>query len=402
MDQNLLGVVSTKPGKVLDDGSMSDPKVPIALKGRVPVKVSTQNGIIHKGDYLTSSDIPGVAVKATQAGEMLGKAMEDYTDTSGIGTITVFIGTGYAQPLVNIGDYTLFAQEIASLNGNAFGVQDAAGNQVTQTGVFSDGVIGNLKAGSIDAQKLMLAGQSVGDRLDSLASTAASLTDQVNSLNSRVASSESQLSTFNSQLSTLNSTVDLLMNMASMSGSFGNFNASSAAELSLDKLEVTDATMSGSLNVLGRATFQDVGITGKVNVGLLAINGLNNDGVATIDTIAGPLKIQSEGLQGIDFENSKVTIDTSGNITSQGEITIKKVNIDTTDVAGASAGVKIIPAGTTSIDVDTTALTPNSLIFVTPDSPVAVGAKAKDSNTFTIKLNTVQSTQVKVNWWIVN
>ena len=39
----------------------------VALSGRVPVKVSTQFGDIQIGDALTSSPIPGVAMKATQA-----------------------------------------------------------------------------------------------------------------------------------------------------------------------------------------------------------------------------------------------------------------------------------------------------------------------------------------------
>lgn len=55
-----------------------------------------------------------------------------------------------------------------------------------------------------------------------------------------------------------------------------------------------------------------------------------------------------------------------------------------------------------SLDVKTTALTSKSLIFATPDQPVTLGAKAKDSDTFIIKVRQSQSSDVKVNWWIVN
>jgi len=52
--------------------------LPISLAGRVPVKVSTENGVIKEGDYLTSSTIPGVAMKAINAGPVIGKALESF------------------------------------------------------------------------------------------------------------------------------------------------------------------------------------------------------------------------------------------------------------------------------------------------------------------------------------
>src|SRR5207248_3036259 len=59
-DQTAIGVVSTNPGSILDNGAILNPKVPVALAGRVPVKVSTEHGPIHIGDYLTASELPGV------------------------------------------------------------------------------------------------------------------------------------------------------------------------------------------------------------------------------------------------------------------------------------------------------------------------------------------------------
>jgi hypothetical protein len=78
-DQNLIGVVSTKPGLTLggeiEGGSFG---YPIALVGRVPVKISLENGPIKIGDPLTSASIPGVAMRATKAGKILGYALENY------------------------------------------------------------------------------------------------------------------------------------------------------------------------------------------------------------------------------------------------------------------------------------------------------------------------------------
>ncbi|MEP7162358.1 MAG: hypothetical protein ABI747_01175, partial [Candidatus Moraniibacteriota bacterium] len=71
---DLVGVVSTTPGLVT--GAYTKDGYPIALIGRVPVKVSTEGGSIQAGDYLTSASIAGYAMKATVAGRVIGKALE--------------------------------------------------------------------------------------------------------------------------------------------------------------------------------------------------------------------------------------------------------------------------------------------------------------------------------------
>jgi hypothetical protein len=81
----ILGVVSTKPGLTMgsDDVSLTagETAYPIALTGRVPVKLSTENGPIKKGDQLMLSSLPGTAMKATGTGATIGIALEDFTDT---------------------------------------------------------------------------------------------------------------------------------------------------------------------------------------------------------------------------------------------------------------------------------------------------------------------------------
>ncbi len=97
-DRNAIGVYSEKPGLRLSqidqeiDGARA---IPIALMGRVPVKVSTENGVIKPGDPLTSSSIPGVAMKATKAGQVIGQAMDSYEGEE-VGKITVYIDSGFA------------------------------------------------------------------------------------------------------------------------------------------------------------------------------------------------------------------------------------------------------------------------------------------------------------------
>lgn len=67
--------------------------MPVALSGRVPVKVTSENGIIKPGDYLTASSIPGVAMKATKAGPVIAKSFGTF-DAPGMGEVLAFVEKG--------------------------------------------------------------------------------------------------------------------------------------------------------------------------------------------------------------------------------------------------------------------------------------------------------------------
>ncbi|MDO8604008.1 MAG: hypothetical protein Q7K40_01180, partial [bacterium] len=98
-DRKAIGIVSTVPGITLDDamGLGHGRAVPVALAGRVPVKVSTENGRVKAGDLLTPSSVPGVAMKATKAGQIVGQALQDFSYPDGeIGLVVAFIKTDYA------------------------------------------------------------------------------------------------------------------------------------------------------------------------------------------------------------------------------------------------------------------------------------------------------------------
>jgi len=75
---NFIGVVSSAPSGTIGEDIFTKAKRPrpITLMGRVPVKVSTENGKIQPGDLLTLSSTPGVAMKATEPGRVIGVALE--------------------------------------------------------------------------------------------------------------------------------------------------------------------------------------------------------------------------------------------------------------------------------------------------------------------------------------
>jgi hypothetical protein len=88
----IIGAFSIAPntlGNWSDGWQESGVYVPVALLGQVPVKVNTESGAIEAGDYLTLSSNPGVAMKATGVGYVLGRALESHT--SGDGIINVYV-----------------------------------------------------------------------------------------------------------------------------------------------------------------------------------------------------------------------------------------------------------------------------------------------------------------------
>ncbi len=78
----MVGIVSKDSGIGIDNGTVDGIKV--AISGRTPLLISTANGPIHKGDYLTASSIPGVAVKATSPGMVVGMALVDVQNPVGM------------------------------------------------------------------------------------------------------------------------------------------------------------------------------------------------------------------------------------------------------------------------------------------------------------------------------
>jgi hypothetical protein len=96
-DEGLIGVVSTEPGLYLSNWDKTEEQRkktrPVALVGRVPVKVSSENGAIKRGDLLTSSEkYPGYAMKATKGGHVVGRSMEDFALEKGVVSMYVDLG----------------------------------------------------------------------------------------------------------------------------------------------------------------------------------------------------------------------------------------------------------------------------------------------------------------------
>lgn len=87
----IAGIVSTRPGFLA--GTNTPGSVPVALAGRVPTFVSSENGPINIGDPVTTSSHPGYAMKATEAGPIVGYAAEAFSGSTG--SIVVYVNVSY-------------------------------------------------------------------------------------------------------------------------------------------------------------------------------------------------------------------------------------------------------------------------------------------------------------------
>jgi len=90
-DRDLFGVVTENPSVVLNQAT--DKTLPVISYGEVLVSVSNQNGEIKRGDFVTSSSVPGIGQRATDDGFVLGKALEDLNGKEG--KIGVFVNIQY-------------------------------------------------------------------------------------------------------------------------------------------------------------------------------------------------------------------------------------------------------------------------------------------------------------------
>jgi hypothetical protein len=93
----VAGIYSTKPGfvgrKQAATPESRTTEVPMAMVGRVPTKVSAENGPIKVGDLLVTSSTPGYAMKGTDPSRMLGAVVGKALGAldSGTGVIEVLV-----------------------------------------------------------------------------------------------------------------------------------------------------------------------------------------------------------------------------------------------------------------------------------------------------------------------
>ncbi len=89
-DSSIYGIINNSPSTDVSIGNLTNPQM-IVFKGDVNVKVTSANGNIKAGNFLTTSKTPGVAQLSDKQGFVIGTALEDYSsdDKNAVGQIKV-------------------------------------------------------------------------------------------------------------------------------------------------------------------------------------------------------------------------------------------------------------------------------------------------------------------------
>ncbi len=397
-NQNLLGIISTEPGVLLGGFAAKDYldeiKVPVALAGRVPVKIASSSAEIKVGDFLTSSDEPGKAMKAEKAGITIGKALENWAPSrpssaegsGGASKIMVFVNLGWHDPdvyLTSTGDLHIqeatYSGLLADNNDNSPSIfkliNQKTGEAIEKIGAFADLIAANIKAGRVETQELISPLAEIEEiktnriSLSEITSSSESGDIVINLENQNstesafgkliVKGKEGQAvasidaegnATFAGTLTANEATIAGTLfadEIITRHGKFGDLlaatistEASPSAVMSEEEInnlineilasapEATSPAVLAenisipssvpNLNVLGTASLADTTIAGSLNIG-----GTLSLADSSINTLYGPLYLQSLGLGGIDILAGKIVIDKHGNATFEGDLTVK-------------------------------------------------------------------------------
>lgn len=377
-DVNLFGIISTKPGLQLgyDKSTSEDIKLyPVALTGRVPTKVSTENGIIRKGDLLTSSSTPGVAMKATRPGITIGKTLEDYNGESKA-TILVFVNLSWFDPEIYLADSgnlvsssmyhvsSIINQESSSpILNTSYLIQDTAGQLVQRIGAFSELVAARIKAGLIEAENVIvnnfliaknISTQTLSVTSDSVNIAGKSLKEFIvetvdesgvlkNELNSPIARSEQISTDIISPL--VSNSVSINGKLVIKSPSDGIATSSANAGTRNDVvLEVQ-----GSARFAGDIESRRASISGELIADRLQTTAVDSrqltvDGEASISGTLRANKIIANSIEGLDERIASVAASTPKTISEQVQSTSSEVlsskhnvsSINNTDIPPSS------------------------------------------------------------------
>lgn len=308
-NNKILGVASEHPA-FLGGENLGNGSVAVGLIGQVETFVSTLNGEIKAGDMLTSSDIPGVAVKTTKAGQIMGKALEDLSiideskavgyydpdnkeyrskdnfpdipiksDIVRVAKIHTLVNVSWYDPnayLANSGNLI-----INSINPNTYSISSPLEQALTNIGAFFEVAAANIKSGLINASEIITNTLIVTS--DSIIVNGQSLKDYIVNVvkDSGITKSEIISPVVNTDQLATNiisplSSPSLIVKLSTPSGSLIVENSSGSAVAKID--DQGNASFSGQLTS-NELTTNDATISGTLRAGSIfadSIQGLTN------------------------------------------------------------------------------------------------------------------------------
>jgi site-specific recombinase XerD len=304
----IIGIASKYPA-FLGGQNLGDRSITVGLTGKVDAFVAVPSGGVKTGDILTVSDIPGVVIKITKAGQIVGKALEDsisideskivgYYDPDNkeyrnkanfpnislkpnvlrVIKIPVLISVSWYDPnayLTQNGELSLHKS-----NSDSYSVSNSDNEDFTNIAGFWKVVAGNIKAGLINA------GDAVVNTLivtsDSIIINGQSLRDYIVSVvndsgigNSQIISPVVNATQISTNIISPLSSPTLIVKLTTPSGSLIIENASSSAVARID--DQGNASFSGRLSA-SSGQFTDASISGTLrakNIIAESIEGLD-------------------------------------------------------------------------------------------------------------------------------
>ncbi len=333
-DYTALGVYSTNPALRLSqqDSAIDGGRIiPVALAGRVPVNVSTESGEIKPGDYLTPSSTPGVAMKATKSGGVIGQAMEGYVG-DGVGQILVYIKSmTYNGSIAD--SFANFDTNVPNFAANVLADLKTNGTGGGQSSIVTDRLVAGLEIITPSVTTTTLTADTItakiirADRIEGLeiyTDHLSSLADAVASLQSLVGSQSAVLGVATgdatlTQISTPLSELTLI-----------NLSVDGLATISADLNVGGNGFIQGALNVLNDLTTKNLlvsqfayfiqDVVFKGNVRFNATPTFNNDtaGFAVIQQGLDTVQVNfSQEYVNTPVVTASITLNKTGDSVSQ-------------------------------------------------------------------------------------
>ena len=265
-------------------------QVPIALSGRVPVKIDVSEGDIKAGDLLAVSEKePGKAVRATKAGWIVGRALENSTPTKAtvmmFTKLTWFSGREVAQTNdIAPSKASIDIEEVLETTNT----ED--GNLTTLFGDFNvlgDATVNNLTSlGKISAGLLSLDGQT--NSINVIAGKALKLQDKLGAGNIEAFGGKLVMTTDGSLVSEGTITAKKVV-----AEEYAVLGEKTLVEKSQVTTDVTDATVGEGTIKAGstEVTIQNLHVTPAVKIFVTANTDTNGQGLVVKDKKTGLFKV---------------------------------------------------------------------------------------------------------------
>jgi hypothetical protein len=429
----IIGVVSTAPGFLLGgfNGDVGSAKqnVPVALTGRVPLKVNLEGGPIMIGDRLAPSSVPGVASKATATGYTIGTALErlaSLPDGAISANITAFVDRTYYVMAPGGASLAVATTSMATSTATSTNSGATTTVQITSVTDSTPSSSGSQTAASTDygSQIAVINTQitSIDSRISDLASTTSELASTTSELASAMATLTSTSSPIIASASqALASSTPFIQSLANavqnLIQSAGNWviarltvTAIYASDIQTQTLEAENATVKNGIETTDAGTGGTFCIrvvngilaataghcaTATTTPSMTVINVSNN-----ANTSSNPFVTTNTAIATTSPSVSTTTAtSTSTGAAETASTTIQSVTGETTTVEGTIREATSTTASSTSADMGSSTPSSGATSSSTPSTPADSGSSgtASSPTTTTAPSSTPSSTPDPTN-----